>query len=68
MGFPPSLLNQLSRRGVGLVVLARSPDPRPSRSRVRGPRGRPCYQPEVDHWVYGKPWPDDANNDGVVDE
>jgi hypothetical protein len=45
------------------VKSAALPDPHPS------PLGsdRPCTQAEVDHLVYGKPWPDDQNNDGVVD-
>jgi len=42
--------------------------PGPHASRVGGPRERPCYQPEVDHWIYGKPWPGDLNNDGVIDD
>jgi hypothetical protein len=42
--------------------------PGPHSSRVGGPRERQCFQPEVDHLVYGKPWPGEANNDGVIDD
>jgi hypothetical protein len=40
------------------------PQPYPSYQ----PGFRRCSQAEVDHVIYGKPWPGDCNNNGVIDD